>query len=275
MKSRKYNKFRKNTKKTQKKVYKKTEKKVKKRKHNRKKTYRKKGGAKELCIKESQPEPSENDPEVALQKRCNDYYFQEIDDSGFYNYYAWRNPNNLFKKQNSCRIVDNYGKKKKCPESLYNLRRQERRQRKEDEDKRLKEIQEENRRIADQQRKEEDERREQLLQKLHEEERQRQTQRQTQRQRQTSSKKSEKKSFGLTEEEKAERRIKKKEFQDRLSIIDNELEKLKKEHDALSVGSFATDYRKNANTQEILHNQIRDLESEKSNIESSLKFLHI
>ena len=274
MKSRKYNKFRKNRKKTQKKVYKKTEKKVNKKKHNRKTTYRKKGGAKELCLEESQSEPSENNPEVALKGKCNEYFFEEYDfKNNKYDYYAWRNPDNTFRKYDKttkCRLVDNFKKYKQCPERVYKLKREERRQIKEDERNRQREIEEENRRLADELRREEDERREQQILEL-----QKDIQKQRSRDSQISSKKSEKKSFGLTEEEKAERRIKKKEFQDRLSIIDKELEKLNQEHDALSIGSFASDYGKNKNIQEELHKKIRELQSEKENIELSLKFLHI
>lgn len=131
MKSKKYNKFRKNRKKTQKKVYKKTEKKVNIRKHNTKKTYRKKGGAKELCLKQSQEEPSENDPEVAINKKCNEYFFEYYDSkNNKYDYYAWRNPDNTFRKNydkiRKCRLVDNYKKYKKCPKHVGDLKKEER-----------------------------------------------------------------------------------------------------------------------------------------------------
>ena len=123
MKSRKYNKFRKNRKKTQKKIYKKTEKKVNKKKHNRKKTYRKKGGAKELCLERSDSNPSERfGPEIALEEKCNKYYFGQYNTKkNNFDYYAWRNPNNKFRKNNkitNCRLVDNYRKYKPCPENV-------------------------------------------------------------------------------------------------------------------------------------------------------------
>lgn len=70
---------------------------------------------------ESKTEPSQNenleepDSNVALEKKCNDYYFEEYDiKNNKYDYYAWRNPFNNLRKNKiiKCRKQDNYGKKK-------------------------------------------------------------------------------------------------------------------------------------------------------------------
>tara|TARA_R110002074_G_scaffold92062_1_gene201022 strand:- start:12 stop:779 length:768 start_codon:yes stop_codon:yes gene_type:complete len=125
MKSRKNNRLKKHKKKTYKKSYKKTYKKYI-RKFNKKKSYRRKqknGGGGEICREESQ-----SAPKVGEEKKCNKYFFEEVDKSGFYDYYAWRNPNNKYRKNKitSCRVVDNYGKKIECPQSLYDSKKKER-----------------------------------------------------------------------------------------------------------------------------------------------------
>lgn len=127
MKSRKYNKFRKQNKKTYKKRNKKTNK-----KHN-KKTYKKnkKGGGDDLCVStEDKPcclSESIEDPQQGLNQKCNEYYFEEIEPSGLHNYYSWRNPNNLLKKSNSCKKVNIKNKLKRCSKSFHDIKRQERR----------------------------------------------------------------------------------------------------------------------------------------------------
>lgn len=278
MKSRKINKCRKinkkSYKKTQKKIYKKSEKKVHKRKYNRKKTYRKKGGANELCLKESETEPSQNeyldppDPEVASQKRCNEYYFEEIDDSGFYNYYAWRNPNNLLKKQNECRIVDNFGKKKKCPESLYKLKRDERKQQREQAKDDLISAQEEFERKQTELRRERDRRLLDSIQSHSTQQRPKQTSKVTR----EYSNRTEKKH----ESTKEEKKIKKQELENQLKIINDELKNLQNKYNAIDTSSsFASDYQLKRNQKDELHTEIREKEREKSNIENSISFLYI
>ena len=128
MKSRKYNKFRKQNKKTYKKRNKRTYKKsyIEKtyKKHN-KKTYRKnkKGGGYDLCVStEDKPcclYESNEDPQQGLSQKCNEYYFEEIAPSGLHYYYSWRNPNNLVKKSNSCKKVNIKNKLKKYVQKVF------------------------------------------------------------------------------------------------------------------------------------------------------------
>ena len=270
MKSRKYNKFRKNRKKTQKKVYKKTEKKVKKRKYNRKKTYRKNGGAKELCKFQSDDKPNQN---ISQQKKCNEYFF--IKDT---KKYAWRNPILL---SGRCKKQDTDNNYKSCVDGTLISERNISKSSYESDSRRtpsnerrpISEIAHSSERTLS---KEKDLDRQQKSELSEPDKRWLDQQKRRQRNLQRSSNKSKIITFELTEKEKAERRIKKQELENQLKIINDELKKLQDKYNAIDTSSlFASDYKLKINQKEELHTEIREKESEKSNIENSISFLHI